>query len=68
QHHFSPPLRKIYPKSRLAIHLPLSLRLELGVFSPNFDKTQHTRPFFKTIICKTDSLNCTIMKKEGNVK
>ncbi len=38
QHHFSPPSKGIYPKGRLAIHLPLSLRLEVGVFSPNFDK------------------------------
>ncbi len=36
-------LQRIYPKERVAIHLPLSLglhpdRLEVGVFSPNFDK------------------------------
>jgi len=42
QHHFSPPLKGIYPKGRLVIPLPLSLRLEMGVFSPNFDKTCNT--------------------------
>ncbi len=36
-------LQRTYPKERLAIHLPLSLglhpdRLEVGVFSPDFDK------------------------------
>ncbi|WP_236550092.1 hypothetical protein, partial [Exiguobacterium oxidotolerans] len=36
-------LQRIYPKERVAIHLPLSLglhpdRLEVGVFSPDFDK------------------------------
>ncbi len=37
--------RYLYPKERVAIHCPLSLglrpsRLEVGVFSPNFDKKE----------------------------
>ncbi|MCT4780145.1 hypothetical protein, partial [Exiguobacterium antarcticum] len=37
----------IYPKGRLARILPLSLRLEVGVFSPNFDKRNHS--FFRAL-------------------
>ncbi len=44
QQNFLPPSKGVYPKGRLAIHLPLSLRLEVGVFSPNFDKTVDRHP------------------------
>ncbi|MDI3236370.1 hypothetical protein QK289_15250, partial [Exiguobacterium antarcticum] len=36
------------PKGRLAIHLPLSLRLEVGDESPNFDKKAHLKNLFKS--------------------
>ncbi len=59
-------LQRIYPKESLAIHLPLSLglhsdRLEVGVFSPDFDKNKLSRMMVKMVVKLTSELRLDIV-------
>ncbi len=59
-------LQRIYPKERVAIHLPLSLglhpdRLEVGVFSPDFDKNKLSRMMVKMVVKLTSELRLDIV-------